>query len=209
MKRSFILPSFLLVLLVGCVSDKEARDLDRRYFWSNDRDFAAFAMLSAEYQWANDPAQARVVRARAVAQVFSRIIEPGFSTEQMRSALPDARWLKECSIMPYDAAGGGSSPILSHNGWSNFILRLFPDASGWSDWCIIFQIPYRESQGPRTPEEALAFLSGAHPDKRLRLGEFAVWYPLCGSRENPLSEGYVTQRFTGKRVGIMLTAPAQ
>ena len=89
--------------------------------------------------------------------------------------------------------------IFSSIGGSPFILRLFPDAAGWSDWVIIFDLP-----GARTREEALAFLSGTHPDKRLKLGEFAICYPICGSRESPVTEVIVVERFTGKRVGLKL-----
>ena len=89
--------------------------------------------------------------------------------------------------------------IYSSIGSSPFILRLFPDSTGWSDWVIIFGLP-----GARTREEALAFLSGTHPDKRLKLGEFAIRYPICGSRESPATEVSVVERFTGERVGLKL-----
>jgi hypothetical protein len=120
----------------------------------------------------------------------------------MRSAISDTKWLNECSVSPCGAAGGGSLPIYSPNDCTPFLLRLFPDKTGWSDWCICFNLRNAVGQGDRTPKEALAFLAGTYPDKRLKLVEFALYYPICGASDNPATEVDIIERFQGQKVGL-------
>ena len=208
MNRIFILFLFVVGLVTGCATDSERHALDEKFFWSDRSSFAlpedSEVSAARLCEWANDPARDPEVRASAVATLFANFVKPGFSSEQMRSAIPDNRWLQVCSVLGCGGTGGGSLPIYCQSGTSPFILRLFPDATGWSDWAIIFNLPDDELHGARTSKQGLAFLSGREQDKRVKLLEFAMWYPICGSRASPTTQVYLNERFTGKRVGVKL-----
>jgi hypothetical protein len=64
-----------------------------------------------------------------------------------------------------------------------FVLYVFPDSRGVSDWIIYFTTSRIEA---RTTEEerqkVLGFLKGTLPDKRIRLREFALCYPQSKNR---------------------------
>jgi hypothetical protein len=209
MNRVFISFLFVVGFVTGCATDSERHALDAKYFWSDRSSFALTVSTKESAaglcEWANDPARDPEERARSVATLFASFVKPGFSSEQMRSAIPDNRWLQACSVSECGASGGGGLLIYRQTGMSPFILRLFPDATGWSDWVIIFNLPDDDwPHGVRRSEQALAFLSGKEQDKRVRLSEFAIWYPICGSRASPTTQVYLTERFAGKRVGVML-----
>lgn len=212
MKRICIPLLFLIGSLLGCATDRDAergvtqRTFDAEFFWRSKSTFAGNTPAEALCQVANDPTLDRRLRCVAIARLFASFVKPGFTSEQMRHAIPDKRWLSACSVYPCGAAGGGSLPIYNRRDCSPFILRLFPDATGWSDWVIIFNLPEPDAplHGARSSEEALAFFSGTHPDKRLKLVEFVIEYPVCGSSDTPTKEVSVVERFTKKGVGLRL-----
>jgi hypothetical protein len=198
---------FLLLVgfLSGCVTDHDRQAFDEKFFWSDRSSFAGKMSAERACEWANNPALDPEVRASAVAILFANFVKPGFSSEQMRPAIPDNRWLQACSVSDCSASGGGGQLIYHQTGTSFFELRLFPDATGWSDWVINFNLSGSDWPGGAvTSEQALAFLSGKEQNKRVRLLEFAIWYPICGSRASPTTQVYLWERFTGKRVGVIL-----
>lgn len=164
--------------------------------------FAAAATPQELCEYANDPTRDRDTRCRAIFALFASYVRPGFTSQQMRSAFPDKKWLSECSVSNIGATGGGSLPIYDPHDYTPYLLRLFPDKTGWSDWLICFNLRDSDEHGSRTSEEALEFLAGTHPDKRLKLLEFAFYYPLCGTSDNPVTEINIIERFQGHRVGL-------
>jgi len=164
--------------------------------------FAAAVTPQEVCEYANDPTRDRDTRCRAIFELFASYVRPGFTSQQMQSAIPESKWLSECAVSNDGAAGGGSLPIYSPNGYTPFLLRLFPDKTGKSDWLISFNLRNADEQGDRTTEEALEFLAGTHPDKRLKLLEFAFIYPLCGTSDHPGTDINIIERFQGQRVGL-------
>jgi hypothetical protein len=193
---------FMSGFLLGCRTNSDLRTFDREFYWRDKSLFTVASTPQEVCKYANDSTRDRSMRCRAVFQLFASFVKPGFTSQQMRSAIPDNKWLSECSVSPCGAAGGGSLPIYNPIGYTPFLLRPFPDKTGWSDWCICFNLRNALGQGDRTPEEALAFLAGTHTDKRLKLMEFAFYYPICGASDNPATEVDIIERFQGQRVGL-------
>ena len=208
MNRIVILLLFLTGSLLGCAThgDFDHRALDAEFFWRSKSTFAVDVPAAVLCQNANNQALDRRTRCEAVARLFANFVKPGSTSEQMLRAIPDKRWLSVCSVYPYGASGGGSLPVYNGFDYAPFILRLFPDSTGWSDWVIVFNLPEPVAplHGSLSSEEALAFLSGTHPDKRLKLVDFVIQYPICGNSNSPTTEAMVAERFTEKGVGLRL-----
>ncbi len=83
-------------------------------------------------------------------------------------------------------------------------LKLFPDETGWSPWVIDFVLPDDPLNGGWTDEEGRAFLAGTYPDKRLRLAEFAIYYPRCDASDKA-NYTMIVERFTKRGVGLFIT----
>jgi hypothetical protein len=205
MKRRYMLFLFVIGSLMGCATktDPDWRRFEASFTWSHKSRFTVNTPAEVLCRRANDATQDRRTRCEAVACLFASYVKPGFTAEQMRSAIPDNRWLSVCSVENDRARGGGGWLIhFSRGDECPYVLRLFPLSDGWSDWIISFSLPNLPSGGDaRTVEEALAFLSGTDPDKQVTLGEFAIWFPISGSSDIPTTQQYSEERFTNKGVG--------
>jgi hypothetical protein len=203
-KRRHALFLLAIVSLLGCATKRDPlwQGFDASFSWGAKSRFMVNTPAEVLCRRANDATLDRRTRCEAVACLFASYVKPGFTAEQMRSAIPDNRWLSVCSVVNDGARGGGGWLIHFSRDECPFLLRLFPLSDGWSDWIISFGLPNLPSGGGvRTGEKALAFLSGTEPDKQVALGEFAIWFPISGSSDSPTTQRYSEERFTRKGVG--------
>jgi hypothetical protein len=172
------------------------------YYWGKWTFLTRNSLVSGVAQdWCRDANDASIKgdwRYVSAAMLFAGYAEPGFDTLNMRSSIPDPRWLDNCKIGGPMVIWTGDVPLLFEG--SRFVLSLFPDDKGHSQWSIYFTLsspPGLEST--RTIEEALSFLKGTHPDRSVRITEFVIFYPLPGC---PF--GSVKERHSPKGVGVMI-----
>ena len=200
MNRSCILLLLALAFLPACANfvERRRRDFDSEFYWGAESRLFTRPDLPPQF-WggeASDPKRSPEDRAHAVFALFATYVRPGFTSHQMRAALPDTRWLEACSLVKIM---GGSGQI-DIDWWSGtaFCLRVCPDEKGWSAWVITFTLT-NQSTGPSlTSDDALAFIKGTHTNKQIRLAEFNLSYP----RDPRLAPTYFSERFTKKGVGL-------
>jgi hypothetical protein len=194
----------LLAFLSGCKTDLALRDFDSDYYWRGTSRLAGTSSPIELSTLANDAASAKTERCRAVAQLIGTHIKPGFGSQAIGAVLVNPKWLDECVMRPAGSSGGQHATY-SPVGTARYNLALFADEKGWSAWNIELVV----TDGPKgalTLEEVRSFLLGRHPDKALKLIEFAIIYPL-GSESNVLETPLAIERFTPRGVGLQLIAP--
>jgi hypothetical protein len=133
-------------------------------------------------------------RRKRAAMLFGACVQPGFTTQDMRRAIPDPTWLKECKVEPVGGIAGYSP--LCYPGYQ-FTVDFFPDDEGHSDWQLWFTLGTEETQ-VATSSNAVSFLEGSYPDKRLRITEFVLFYQLPGTGDR----ARVEERHSPRGVGI-------
>jgi hypothetical protein len=190
-------------LFPGCNTCRDMQRFDSDFCWGTKSRLTVSAPATALCRDANDPAVKREFRRLAAAQLFATYVKPGFTSKELHAALFDTDWLDACRLFQ-STASGGQRPCYVSIGQSLFMLMLFPDDTGWSPWVIWFVLPNDPLHGARTDEEGRAFLTGNHPDKRLRLTEFAIDYPLC-NEGNKAGGPRVLERFTKRGVGLQIS----
>ena len=206
-------------LLVGCVGNRPGgatesfnKVREGEFWWGK----TTFLALNADAiaarspalccQEANDKSLTQEYRRWAAALLFGAWVKPGFTADDLRRVLASPAWLDDCSIAGA-SSGGGGYPFLYHVG-SHFCLQLFPKDDEPVGWTIYFTLvaatgnggaEYRNSGAtPIAVEEAAAFLKGGRLDRRLRIAEFTMFYPLPGCEAG----GYVEEAHGPKGVGI-------
>jgi hypothetical protein len=184
----------------------EEREREAGFYWGRTTFLAynvAFVARSAELccQEANDRSLKREARRWAAALMFGAWVKPGFTTEDMRKAIPASDWLDECRLMGA-GSGGGGYPFL-YNFGSKFRLDLFPDDNDPVGWTIYFTLSRtatgRAWEEPTSVEEVGAFLRGTHQDRSLRILDFTMFYPLPGCEGVDVEEAHGP-----KGVGVMI-----
>jgi len=201
-----VLMILLIGLLLGCRTtseiDRERDRFDSEFYWGNKSTLTVSVPAAVLCREANDSTVERELRCLAVGRLFANYIKPGFTSEEMHTALYDPRWLDACRLAQ-STASGGWNPLSSVGGRSLFSLALFPDDTGWSPWVVWFSLP-NSRHGGRTVEEGRAFLTGTHPDKRLKLAEFAIDHRLSHQVEKA-GGIWLLERIANRGVGIMIT----
>jgi hypothetical protein len=152
-------------------------------------DYRPNADAEALVRSANDSNKERRSRCGAVFRLFAYYVRSGFSSSDIGKFLGDAQWLQGDNIHNAGALGG-AAPFFSRGGESEFLIILFPNEKGWSEWRIYFTLSHPPSR-LLDMDGARAFLRGALPDRQVRLQEFALCYPFGK-----------TERFTKHRVGV-------
>ena len=206
--RQILIPIVIGVgLLAGCATggrmsglEQLNREEEATFYWGRTT-YLTFNQVVAVApdiwcQEANDHSLKHEKRCLAVALLFGAWVQPGFTTEKMRTAIPGPRWLTECKLEPFGYAVGGGRPLLLEG--SHFRLLLFPDEKGDTDWWLCFTLSSSQKVPPRPVDEATAFLIGTHGDKSLQITEFVMYYPLPGRGAG----SYVEERHSSKGVGI-------
>ena len=191
-------------LLSGCNTSRDLKRFNSDFYWGNKSRLAVTVSAKDLCQRANDSAVNRNLRRGTVAELFATYVKPGMTSQEIHAALLNTQWLADCRLYNSTASGGMSACYHSAE-QTLFTLELFPDDTGWSPWGIVFVLPNDPDplRGGRTDEEGRAFLAGTHPDKRLRIAEFAIIYPLC----NETDKANVTllwERFTTRGVGLVI-----
>ncbi len=79
---------------------------------------------------ANDESRKREARCLAAGIVFGGFVRAGFTSEMMRKAIPDPRWLKNCTLGA-NVVVGGRWPYSISSG-THFYLILFPEQTNSS-----------------------------------------------------------------------------
>jgi len=192
-------------LVCGCQTGRDVQELDSECYWGKKSRLAVQTAASELCAQGSDPAASREARCLAVARLFATYVKPGFTSQEMHAALVDLHWLDACELLQRTGSGGQSAVVAS-GAQSLFMLVLCPDDTGSSGWVIYFVLPDDPWHGARTVEEGRAFLAGDHPNKRLKLVEFAIVYPLC---EDTSKAGGVriVERFVKRGVGLQLRRP--
>jgi hypothetical protein len=214
-KAGLIIAPFLLtILLTGCAtttdrseeSSRSYKEFEDEYYWGRNSLIclnAGFVGDTPKY-WcaeANDRSRTRDHRCLAATILFAYYARLGMNTEDIRKVIPDPRWLDECRFVGPYRGGTGYFPLFLHKNACRYRLELFPDQSGnpYSDWSVWFNLSC-STYNPRNTNEAVAFLKGAHPEKSLKLREFALTYPFAASRYNRIEE-----RHSARGVGIKIS----
>jgi len=176
---------------------------ESRYYWGKTGYICLNREPSGDAEsWceiANDQSRRRQARSAAGGLLFAAYVQAGFTSEMMRKAIPDPRWLKSCTVYLNEIVGGRWPYCVSSG--SHFTLLLFPDknAQGYDCWRIDFTL----SRGtPRdflvSYEEAVDFLNGTLADKSVEIEEFIMMYPLPGTL------GYVEEMHNRRGVGVFI-----
>ncbi len=181
--------------LAGCVNPERIgrTTTDDQYFWK--RHYTVPIEMSPQNlnDEASEPKVERALRCQDIFYLFGAYIRPGYSSKQIGEVMRGAKWLDEARLDPVGGLGGWV-PIFAGRNDTMFVLYVFPDNRGVSDWSIYFTLSQFES---RTVEEerrkVLVFFKGTLPDKGVRLREFALCYPQCK-----------IERFTKRGVGLMV-----
>jgi len=189
-------------LLSGCSTNQELKRFNSEFYWGNKSRLAVTVSAKDLCQRANDSAVNRDLRRGTVGELFATYVKPGMTSQEIHAALLNTGWLADCRLYNSTASGGMSACYNSVD-QSLFTLKLFPDETGWSPWVINFILPNDPLRGGRTDEECRAFLAGTHPDKRLRLAEFAITYPLCNENDEANVRS-LWERFTTRGVGLVI-----
>jgi hypothetical protein len=97
------------VALVGCATQRpltSTEEMNRRdeaqYYWGRNTYLAMNGprgAMPAASIWsgdANNESKSRDERCLGAAMLFGGYVRPGFTTDDMRVAMPDPRWLRSC-----------------------------------------------------------------------------------------------------------------
>jgi hypothetical protein len=159
-----------VVLLCGCAYQTG----NRHPYWGTYSVLKSNESIATLNARANDASVPDTHRALAAFRLFATYIRPGQSAAEAHKALPDANWLRSAKVFS-TGAGSGYAPVKWTSADSPFVILLFPDKDGQSDWRICFVLSGHPPHGPAPAEEALKFLEG---DPKLRsdarLKEFAL-----------------------------------
>jgi hypothetical protein len=160
----------LAVVLCGCAH----QPANRHPYWGNYSVLKSDESRAALIARANDASVSDRYRALAAFRLFATYVRPGQSAADVHRILPDAHWLRTARVFPL-GAGSGYSPVEFTPADSAFVVLLFPDKDGQSDWRICLVLSGHPPHGPAPAEEALGFLEG-DPTLRsdARLKEFAL-----------------------------------
>ena len=188
-------------LCAGCATSARDREFDLGFYWGTKSGLNSSMSAADLYERATAADATPTVRSLFICKIFATYIKPGFTSAQIRAVLPDPRWLKDCEIRSIGGVGGAID-VYSPNGTSPYLLVLFPDRNGSSDWVISMVLPDRH--GHLTLEDARTFLEGSNPETGLRITEFAISYPLSQREEKPPGPR-LTERFTKRGVGLIVT----
>ena len=163
--------STLLVLLWGCAHKPAASRLWRESSGLKSDDTAATLKAIA-----NDESLPARYRALAVFRLFANHLHPGESSAEVHDALANSSWLQNAKIFG-TGTGSGWAPVEWTLGDSPFVIVLFPDKHGQSDWLIWLVISGHPPNVPYREKELLKFFEGdlalqAEP----KLKEFALCF---------------------------------
>jgi len=84
---------------------------------------------------ADDASQSGSRRASAIFRLFANHVHPGQSATETHDVLGSPAWMRAAKISAIGAFSG-YAPVDFAPGNSQFIIHLFPDEQGRSDWCI-------------------------------------------------------------------------
>jgi hypothetical protein len=214
MLRLLIAIALVAALMAGCANsgrlsglEKLNRDREAVFYWGRTTYLAnnGVGPGGTPELWckeANDQSLKPERRRMAAALLFGGWVQPGFTTEKMRSAIPDPGWLDECKLEASEGAGG-NWPFFYDVG-SHFSLQIFPGDKEVVGWTIYFTLPPRANGGPRPVGEAAGFLRGTHADKNLKIKEFTMFYPFPGGCPGCEIGGTIEEAHGPKGVGIRI-----
>jgi len=195
--------SLLLVVtaLASCTTDadRERREFNSAFYWRHRSRLEAPVSAENLCADASNSTMERRLRCLSVFAAFASYVKPGFSSLQMRAALPDTLWLQDCTLERIRGVGG--SVDFDWFSGAPFCLRVCPDTNGWSDWVIDFTLTHEEGYS-RGIEDGLAFLKGTLTNRQVRLAEFVLHYPVESSLQN--GNVMLSERFTRKGVGLIV-----
>jgi hypothetical protein len=122
---------------------------------------------------ANNPANDRAERARAIFTLFAWHIPPNASAGRVHEVLTDTTWLRKTRLYEINLLSGWV-PIEVNVKDTMFCLHLFPAdaAKESSPWVIYFRLTGKLQQ-----EDALEFLRGETVAGNPKLAEFALCSP--------------------------------
>ena len=201
MNRVATLLLLTALVLSSCTTDvdRERHAFDSGFYWGQQSRLKVETSPQILCAEASDSTLDRRSRCWSVSQLFASYVRPGFSSQQMHAALPDAKWLEDCSLERIIGVGGAVD--FDWVSGAAFRLRLFPDNNGWSNWVIDFTLTHEEGYS-RGNEDALAFLKGTLTNKQVRLAEFDLFYPIEPSVEGGAIS--LSERFTPRGVGLQV-----
>lgn len=182
----------------GCATNSQDREFDSGFYWGTTSGLNSSLSAADLYERATVAGAARPDRSLAICTIFASHIKLGFTSAQIGRVFPDPNWLKDCEIR-HSGGLGGAIPVPSPNGYSPFLLLLYPDRKGSSQWAIYLVVP--NDRGHLTVEDVRKFLEGSNHEAGLRVTEFAICYPLSQRDENPPG-AECTERFTKRGVGL-------
>ena len=199
MNRVATLLLLTVLALSGCATDadRERHAFDSSFYWAQQSRLKVEASPQRLCAEASDSALDRRSRCLSVFQLFASYVRPNFSSQQTHTALPDTKWLEDCSLERIMGVGGAVD--FDWSSGAAFRLRLFPDTNGWSGWTIDFTLTPEEAISLGN-DDALAFLKGTLTNKQVRLAEFDLYYPIEPSVEGGAVS--LSERFTSKGVGL-------
>jgi hypothetical protein len=146
---------------------------------------------------AEDKSAERRTRAKAVFSLFANYLWPPKDSSNVGAVLGTAPWLTESRLDPIQGVGG-LVPLETIFDGTAFVLRLFSDKNGWSDWVIYLRLSGADAQ---SAVDGKSFLSGSATKPRSSmLMEFALCFPPQGKGLERRVE-----RFTAK--GISTFSP--
>ncbi len=217
-----ILAALACVLLAGCITSprSQARPTPNRYityydhreqeeswyYWGKTTYLCMNQPPAGDAEFwckiANDESRKREARCLAAGIVFGGFVRAGFTSEMMRKAIPDPRWLKNCTLGA-NVVVGGRWPYSISSG-THFYLIFFPEQtnSSKSYWSIDFTLSTGTREDFVSVEDAAKFLNGTLTDKRVQIEEFIMMYPLPGVPPLPATIGYVEEMHNRRGVGI-------
>ncbi len=208
-----VLWGFVAALLAGCTTNPRfaveqlKREREAMYYWGRTTYLAnnGVGPAGTPELWCKDANHKSLKperRRMAAALLFGGWVQPGFTPEKMRTAIPDPRWLDECTLETFNSVGG-RWPFMFEG--SHFSLRLFPHDDEAHGWWIEFTLPFLARSGAtRSAEDAAAFLRGTHPDKNLQIKEFIMMYPFPGGCPDCEVGGTIEEAHGPKGIGIRI-----
>jgi hypothetical protein len=185
--------------LTGTAHHRNTVAAERKYYWGESTYLLRNAEMPPPWtpldwcQLASDKTKARESRCYAAALIFGYYVKPGFTTKDMRDAIPRNDWLDDCSVTIFNALGGEQPCVLDG---THYAISLFPD-EGTDPWFVFFTLA-RES--PYPIDKCLEFLKGKGDQESLTISEIVLSYPLpAGAKAARIEE-----RHSPKGVGISL-----
>jgi hypothetical protein len=160
----------LTVLLCGCAHQVA----NRHPYWGSYSVLKSNESPEKLNALANDTSMPDRYRALAAFRLFATHVRLGLSPAEVHKVLGNVNWLRTAKVFSL-GAGTGYSPVEFTPSDSPFVILLFPDKDGQSDWriCLVLSGHPLHSQAPA--DEPLRFLEG-DPTLRsnARLKEFAL-----------------------------------